>query len=798
MIINIILVKKGGALMTLDELEIGKDAIISSVNCADQALRRHILDMGLTPGTEVTLVKVAPMGDPMQLLVRGYELTLRKADAANIGVENVHDMHEHIRKKREQKKILHSNKGEEVKYSPKKLGNAIAEGANLRFALVGNQNCGKTTLFNQLTGSNQHVGNFPGVTVDRKDGIIRNHIEATVTDLPGIYSLSPYTSEEIVTREFILKEKPDGIINIIDATNIERNLLLTMQLIELNVPMVIALNMMDEVHQNGGTIDINGLEDTLGIPVVPISAIKNEGITELVEHALNIARNKECPGRMDFCSADGPHKGAVHRCIHAVSHLIEDHAKLNNIPLRFAATKVVEKDKPILDALKIEKDELLSINHIIEQMEERTNMDSEAALADMRFTFIENLCNQWVIKPQESKEHKRSTKIDSILTGKWTAIPAFIGIMAFIFFMTFGPIGTFFSDLMEEGITYLTELVDTGLSMWEVNPVIHSLVIDGVFAGVGSVLSFLPVIMILFFFLSILEDTGYMARVAFVMDKPLRRLGLSGRSFVPMLIGFGCSVPAIMSTRTLPSERDRKMTIFLTPFMSCSAKLPIYALFTAAFFSKYAALVMIGLYLIGILVGIVFALILKRTVFEGEPVPFVMELPNYRLPSAKNVWKLIYDKGKDFVTRAFSVIFIASIIIWFLQTFDYRINVVTDSKDSLLALLGNLIAPVFKPLGLGTWTVATALITGFTAKESVVSTLTVLIGGQVAALSSMFTPLSAFVFLVFSLLYTPCIAAIAAVKKELGKKYAFLVVVIQCVIAWIVAFLVNIVGGMIL
>lgn len=798
MIINIILVKKGGALMTLDELEIGKDAIISSVNCADQALRRHILDMGLTPGTEVTLVKVAPMGDPMQLLVRGYELTLRKADAANIGVENVHDMHEHIREKREQKKILHSNIGEEVKYSPKKLGNAIAEGANLTFALVGNQNCGKTTLFNQLTGSNQHVGNFPGVTVDRKDGIIRNHIEATVTDLPGIYSLSPYTSEEIVTREFILKEKPDGIINIIDATNIERNLLLTMQLIELNVPMVIALNMMDEVHQNGGTIDINGLEDTLGIPVVPISAIKNEGITELVEHALNIARNKECPGRMDFCSADGPHKGAVHRCIHAVSHLIEDHAKLNNIPLRFAATKVVEKDKPILDALKIEKDELLSINHIIEQMEERTNMDSEAALADMRFTFIENLCNQWVIKPQESKEHKRSTKIDSILTGKWTAIPAFIGIMAFIFFMTFGPIGTFFSDLMEEGITYLTELVDTGLSMWEVNPVIHSLVIDGVFAGVGSVLSFLPVIMILFFFLSILEDTGYMARVAFVMDKPLRRLGLSGRSFVPMLIGFGCSVPAIMSTRTLPSERDRKMTIFLTPFMSCSAKLPIYALFTAAFFSKYAALVMIGLYLIGILVGIVFALILKHTVFEGEPVPFVMELPNYRLPSAKNVWKLIYDKGKDFVTRAFSVIFIASIIIWFLQTFDYRINVVTDSKDSLLALLGNLIAPVFKPLGLGTWTVATALITGFTAKESVVSTLTVLIGGQVAALSSMFTPLSAFVFLVFSLLYTPCIAAIAAVKKELGKKYAFLVVVIQCVIAWIVAFLVNIVGGMIL
>lgn len=777
--------------MTLDELEIGKEAIISSVECSDHSLRRHILDMGLTPGTEVTLIKVAPMGDPMELMVRGYNLTIRKDDAAKIKIENVHKMHKHIRINNKGKEIAHSGIGEDVEYKPKKSGDSLPDNAKLTFALVGNQNCGKTTLFNQLTGSNQHVGNFPGVTVDRKDGLIRNHPEATVTDLPGIYSLSPYTSEEIVTREFILNEKPDGIINILDATNIERNLLLTMQLIELNVPMVIALNMMDEVTANGGTININGLEKALGIPVVPISAVKNQGINELVEHAINIARNKECPGRMDFCNADGIYGGAVHRCIHAVSHLVEDHAKTAGIPLRFAATKIVEGDKPVQEALKIEEKELNNIEEIVRHMENKTKMDREASLADMRFTFIEELCNAWVIKPIESKEHKRSAKMDTILTGKWTGIPSFIGIMALIFYLTFGPIGSFFSDLMEVIIGYFTELIDKGLTIWDVNPVVHSLVTDGILSGIGSVLSFMPVIVILFFFLSILEDTGYMARVAFIMDTLLRKLGLSGRSFVPMLIGFGCSVPAIMSTRTLPSERDRKMTIFLTPFMSCSAKLPIYALFTEAFFPEHAAIVMIGLYLIGILVGIFYAFILKTFFLRGEPVPFVMELPNYRMPSAKNVGKLIYDKAKDFITRAFSVIFIASIIIWFLQTFDVRFNVVEDSSNSLLALLGNFIVPVLRPIGLGNWKIATALITGFTAKESVVSTLTVLLGGNTAALATMFTGISAFVFLVFSLLYTPCVAAIAVVKRELGKRYACLVVFMQCSIAWLVAFVLN-------
>lgn len=784
--------------MTLDELEIGKDAVIASVDCDDHSLRRHILDMGLTPGTEVTLIKVAPMGNPMEIMVRGYELTIRKDDAAKITIENVHNMHNHMRKKQKKENIERSEIGEDIEYRPKKSGTIIPENSKLTFALVGNQNCGKTTLFNQLTGSNQHVGNFPGVTVDRKDGVIRNHPETVVTDLPGIYSLSPYTSEEIVTREFILKEKPNGIINIIDATNIERNLLLTMQLIELNVPMVIALNMMDEVRENGGTININGLEKTLGIPVVPISAVKNQGINELIEHAVNVARNKECPGRMDFCSEDGPYDGAVHQCIHAVLHLISDHAKLSGIPLRFAATKVVEGDKPVMDSLKIETEEIKNINNIVKQMEERTGMDREAALADMRFTFIEDLCEKWVIKPQESKEHKRSVRMDKVLTGKWTGIPAFVGIMAFIFYLTFGPIGSFFSNLMEIAISWFTDLVDKGLLLWGVNPVVHSLVIDGAFNGIGSVLSFVPVIVILFFFLSILEDTGYMARVAFIMDTLLRKLGLSGRSFVPMLIGFGCSVPAIMSTRTLPSERDRKMTIFLTPFMSCSAKLPIYALFTAAFFPNHAALVMISLYIIGIIAGILFALFLKHTAFKGEPVPFVMELPNYRMPSAKNVWKLIYDKAKDFITRAFSVIFVASIIIWFLQTFDIRFNVVEDSSNSILALIGNFIAPIFKPLGLGDWKIATALITGFTAKESVVSTLTVLFGGETAVLATMFTGLTAFVFLVFSLLYTPCVAAIGAVKNELGIKYAALVVLTQCAIAWIVAFIVNMAGSILL
>lgn len=777
--------------MTLDELEIGKEAVVSSVECSDHSLRRHILDMGLTPGAEVTLIKVAPMGDPIELMVRGYELTIRKSDAANISIKDVHNIHKHKRKNNKIVEVLHSGIGEDMEYTPKKNGESLTSSARLNFALAGNQNCGKTTLFNQLTGSNQHVGNFPGVTVDRKDGTIRTHKEAVVTDLPGIYSLSPYTSEEIVTREFILREKPNGIINILDATNIERNLLLTMQLIELNVPMVIALNMMDEVRKNGGTININGLEKSLGIPVVPISAVKNEGIDELIDHAINVARNKECPGRIDFCDINGPYNGAVHRCIHAVSHLIENYAVKADVPVRFAATKVVEGDKPVIDSLKIENDELCNIERIVKKMEERTKMDREACLSDMRFRFIEKLCEKWVIKPVESKEHKRSIRIDNILTGKFTAIPSFLGIMALIFYLTFGPMGSFFSDFIEILIFRFTNIINRGLVLWDINTVVHSLIINGIFSGIGSVLSFMPVIVILFFFLSILEDTGYMARVAFIMDTLLRKLGLSGRSFVPMLIGFGCSVPAIMSTRTLPSERDRKMTIFLTPFMSCSAKLPIYALFTEAFFKEHAALVMIGLYITGMFIGILYALFLKSMVFKGEPVPFVMELPNYRMPSAKNVWKLIYDKAKDFITRAFSVIFIASIIIWFLQTFDIRFNVVKNSSDSLLALIGNFIVPILKPLGLGNWKIATALITGFTAKESVVSTLTVLLGGNTEALSTMFTGISAFVFLIFSLLYTPCVAAIAVVKKELGKKYACLVVITQCTIAWIVAFIVN-------
>ena len=635
------------------------------------------------------------------------------------------------------------------------------------FALAGNQNCGKTTLFNQLTGSNQHVGNFPGVTVDRKDGVIRGHSEATVTDLPGIYSLSPYTSEEIVTREFILREHPDGIINILDATNIERNLYLTIQLIELGIPMVLALNMMDEVRVNGGTIQINALEAALGIPVVPISAAKNEGIDELIDHCLLVARYGECPARMDFCDANGQ-SGPVHRCIHAVIHLIEDHAKRENIPVRFAATKLIEGDQPIQDALQLDQNEIETLEHIITQMEEERGLDRMAALADMRFQFITSLCRETVIHPKESRERVRSRRIDQVLTGKYTAIPAFVGIMALVFYLTFGLIGTWLSDCLELGIGWLTDLCDRGLTAYGINPVVHSLIIDGVFAGVGSVLSFLPIIVVLFFFLSILEDSGYMARVAFVMDKLLRKIGLSGRSFVPMLIGFGCSVPAIMATRTLPSDRDRKMTILLTPFMSCSAKLPIYALFTAAFFPENGALVMIALYFTGIVVGILYALLLKKTAFQGEPVPFVMELPNYRLPGAKNVLRLIGEKAKDFATKAFTVIFLASVIIWFLQTFDLRLNVVTNSADSLLALVGSWIAPIFRPMGLGDWRISTALITGFTAKESVVSTITVLLGGSTANIGQLFSGLTAVVFLVFSLLYTPCVAAIASVKRELG------------------------------
>ncbi|MDE7309528.1 MAG: ferrous iron transport protein B [Lachnospiraceae bacterium] len=779
--------------MTLDKLETGKDAIIQAVNCQEPSLRKHILDMGLTPGTEVTLVKIAPMGDPIELRVRGYELTLRKDDAAHIDIKDIHEAHAYMPKNQKYKLVEHPRMGEEHLYKTKKNGLEIPEGEAVTLALAGNQNCGKTTLFNQLTGSNQHVGNFPGVTVDRKDGAIKNHPEVRVTDLPGIYSLSPYTSEEIVTREFLIKEKPSGIINILDATNIERNLYLTMQLIELDIPIVLALNMMDEVRQNGGTININALEAHLGVPVIPISASKNEGIGELIDHVIHVARYRECPGRLDFCDADGEDDGAVHRCIHAIIHLIEDHAKRAHIPVRFAATKLVEKDQLILDALKLDENEIETLEHVITQMEEESGKDREAALADMRFRFIEALCAETVVKPSMSREHIRSQKIDTVLTGKYTAIPAFLGIMGVVFWLTFGVIGSALSNLMEMGIGWLTDICDKGLTAYGINSVVHSLVIDGVFAGVGSVLSFLPTIVTLFFFLSILEDSGYMARVAFVMDKALRKVGLSGRSFVPMLIGFGCSVPAIMATRTLPSDRDRKMTILLTPFMSCSAKLPIYSLFAAVFFPKYAALVMIALYIIGMAVGILVALILKRTVFKGEPVPFVMELPNYRMPGAKNVARLIWDKAKDFVTRAFTVIFVATVIIWFLQTFDIRFNVVTDSSKSMLALIGSLIAPVFVPLGFGDWRMSTALITGFTAKESVVSTLTVLLG-RAAEISEFFTPFSAFTFLVFSLLYTPCVAAVAAVKREIGGKNAIALAVFQCVIAWVIALIFRLVG----
>ena len=785
-----------GVSMTLDKLGIGMDAIIESVECNEISLRKHILDMGLTPGTEVTMVKMAPMGDPLELRVRGYELTLRKADAAKIRLKDIHDAHIYKRGNERRTQVNHPGVGESKsgRYEMKRRGDEIPEGKKITFALAGNQNCGKTTLFNQLTGPNQHVGNFPGVTVDRKDGTIKNHPETLVTDLPGIYSLSPYTSEEIVTREFLLKEHPDGIINIIDATNIERNLYLTMQLIELDIPMVIALNMMDEVSANGGTIHVNELEEQLGIPVIPISAAKNAGIGELIEHAIHVAKYREHPGRADFCSSDGKDSGAVHRCIHATVHLIEDHAKRAGIPVRFAATKLMEGDDPILNELKLDSNEKEMLEHIIVQMEEESGNDRMAALADMRFGFIENLCDATVVKPNESREHIRSQKIDRILTGKYTAIPSFIAIMGIVFWLTFGLIGAALSGCMELGIGWLTDVCDMALSDYGINPVVQSLLIDGVFAGVGSVLSFLPTIVVLFFFLSILEDSGYMARVAFVMDKLLRKIGLSGRSFVPMLIGFGCSVPAIMATRTLPSDRDRKMTIMLTPFMSCSAKLPVYALFTAVFFPKHGALVMISLYVIGIIIGILTALILKKTAFKGEPVPFVMELPNYRMPGAKSVLHLIGEKAKDFITKAFTVIFVASVIIWFLQTFDIRLNVVSDSKDSLLALIGSLTAPVFAPLGMGDWRISTALITGFTAKESVVSTLAVLLGGDAAAVSTMLTGFTAFVFLIFSLLYTPCVAAIAAVRREMSTRWAVFIALMQCVIAWIVAFLVHFAG----
>ena len=779
--------------ITLDKLETGKDAIVQSINCEDIALRKHIIDMGLTPGVEVTLIKTAPMGDPLEIRLRGYELTLRKADASKIVVTDIHDTNTCPRINSRFQNIEHSKLGETRTYPTRKLSNAIFK-TKLRFALAGNQNCGKTTLFNKLTGSHQHVGNFPGVTVDRTEGFVNGNKNYIITDLPGIYSLSPYSSEEIITRNFILNEKPDGIINIIDATNIERNLLLTMQLIELDVPMVIALNMMDEVEASGGAIDINGLEAALGVPVVPISASKGQGIEELVEHAINVAKYNEHPGRLDFCDANVENEKSVHKCIHSLIHLIEDEAKFNNIPVRFAATKLAEDDSLIKQTFNFDNNKLATIEKIVCEMEKERGLDRQAAIADSRFSFIERLCANFVQKEEESPSRRITNNIDKILTGKYTAFVAFLLIMSLIFYFTFGPVGTFLSDLMEYVIDYGTDFVNYMLTAYGLNPVVKSLIIDGIFAGVGSVLSFLPVIVVLFFFLSILEDTGYMARVAFVMDKLLRKIGLSGRSFVPMLIGFGCSVPAIMATRTLPSERDRKMTIFLTPFMSCSAKLPIYALFTAAFFKENQVQVIQGLYLLGIFVGIIFAFILKLFVFKGEPVPFVMELPNYRFPSPINVYRLIMVKAKDFATKAFTIIFWATIAVWFLQNFDAKLNMVQNSAGSLLAVLGNFLVPVFEPLGISDWRVTTAFITGFMAKESVVSTLSVLLGGDVEKLPLLFTNLTAFVFLVFSLLYTPCVATIAMVKRELGLRYAFLVILLQCSIAWLVALVIYHIG----
>ena len=778
-------------ILTLRDLEIGKTATVISVG-GEGALRQHFLDMGVIPEADVTMIKYAPMGDPVELRIHGYELTLRLADAEKIVIGNVRDSVEKKEDIRQRKKIEHPGLGEGGKYHVKADENPLPEGETLTFALAGNQNCGKTTLFNQLTGSNQHVGNFPGVTVDRKDGVIRGHGNTLVTDLPGIYSMSPYTSEEIVTRQFLLDGAPKGIINIVDATNIERNLYLTMQLMELDVPMVLALNMMDEVNANGGSIHVNEMEEMLGIPVVPISAAKNEGIEELVNHALHIAQYQERPGRQDFCSADEK-GGAVHRCLHGIMHLIEDHAANAGIPLRFAACKLAEGDELIMESLNLSQNEKETVEHIILQMEEERNLDRAAAIADMRFRFIERVCSAAVVKPRESREHIRSRNIDRILTGKYTAIPAFICIMAVVFWLTFNVIGSFLSGWLETGIGALTEIVDKGMTALDVNDVIHSLVIDGIFNGVGSVLSFLPIIVTLFFFLSLLEDSGYMARVAFVMDKLLRKIGLSGRSIVPMLVGFGCTVPGVMASRTLPSERDRKMTILLTPFMSCSAKLPIYGFFTAAFFPDHAGLIMVGLYFLGIIIGILVALVFRGTLFRGEPVPFVMELPNYRMPGARNVWQLLWEKAKDFLQRAFTVIFIATIVIWFLQTFDIHMNVVVDSQTSMLAAISGVIAPVFAPLGFGDWRISTALITGFMAKESVVSTLSVLFG-TTSGLISVITPVAAASLLVFCLLYTPCVAAIASVKRELGGKWAAGVVVGQCVVAWLAAAVVMLIA----
>ncbi len=805
--------------MTLNELKTGDTGIITEV-AGEGALRQHLLDMGVIPGAKVTIIKFAPMGDPVEVRIHGYELTMRLDDAKKIEVvakdhhgeghhggkhhehhggehhesehhpDNRHENKHHV--SRQRKQLEHPGLGESGRFHEKAGENPVPEGTVLTFALVGNQNSGKTTLFNQLTGSNQHVGNFPGVTVDRKDGSIRGYSNTQVTDLPGIYSMSPYSSEELVSRDFVLKDKPKAIIDIVDVTNIERNLYLTMQLLEMDVPVVVALNMMDELVGNGGSVDVNAMEHMLGTPVVPISAAKKQGVDELVKHAVHIAKYQEKPKRQDFCGPDD-NGGAVHRCIHAVSHLIEDHAREAGLPLKFAANKLIEGDQLILEQLQLDQNEIETLEHMTAQMEKERGMDRSAAMADMRFSYIQKVCDSCVTKPHESREHIRSQKLDQILTGKWTAIPIFILIMGLVFFLTFNVIGAFLQDLLAMGIDALKGVVDSALAAANVNAFIHGLVIDGIFEGVGSVLSFIPIIVTMFFFLSLLEDSGYIARVAFFMDKLLRRLGLSGRSIVPMLIGFGCTVPAVMSTRTLPSERDRKMTILLTPFMSCTAKLPIYAFFVDAFFIRYKALFMIGIYLLGIVISILIALIYKKTMFKGEAVPFVMELPNYRLPSVRNVVQLLWDKTKDFLQRAFTVILIASIVVWFLKSFDFHFNMVTDSQGSILAAIAGVLAPVFKPVGLGDWRIVTSLISGFMAKESVVSVLGVLFGAE-GGLTAVMSSFTAVIMLVFSLLYTPCVAAIAAIRRELGRLWALYVVVGQCVIAWIVALIVRLIG----
>ncbi len=784
--------------MTLDELKIGQTARITRVG-GEGALRQHFLDMGMIPDAEVKLMKFAPMGDPMELRIHGYELTLRVADAKEIGVSPISPSQKGNEGKGTYvqnvswEKVEHPGLGEGGRYhdeSPEAQVKPLPQGQHITLVLAGNQNSGKTTLFNQLTGANQHVGNFPGVTVEHKYGTIKGHPETQVIDLPGIYSLSPYTSEEVVSRRYILDEHPTAIINIADATNIERNMYLTLQLMELGLPMVLALNMMDEVEGNGGNVRINEMERLLGIPVVPISAMRNEGVDELVEHVLHVARYGEGPLRQDFCNPDD-HGGAVHRCLHAIMHLTEDHCQRARIPQRFAACKLVEGDQMVTEALGLDQNERETLEHIICQMEEERHLDRQAAIADMRFRFIEGVISQTVVKPQESREHRRSQRIDRVLTGRWTALPAFALIMGLVFWLTFSSVGVWLQDVFQAGIDWLTEVSDQALTRWDIAPAVHSLIIDGIYNGVGTVLVFLPLICCLFLCLSMLEDTGYMARIAFVMDKMLRRLGLSGRSIVPLLIGFGCSVPSVMASRTLPSERDRRMTILLTPFMSCTAKIPIYAFFAAAFFPGKAGWVMASLYGIGIVVGIVVALVLKRTLFRGEPVPFVMELPNYRLPLAKNVLRLLWDKARDFLQRAFTVIFLASIVVWFLQTFDFHLQMVEDAHDSMLAQVAGVVAPVFHPLGLGDWRIVTALVSGFMAKETVVSTLGALFGST--DLTLVFTPVAVFGLLVFCLLYTPCVAAIATIRRELGSRWALFVVVLQCVVAWLCAWLVNLI-----